>query len=201
MPIYLTEFGVNSKPNKFEGVSAAKQAEYDAIAEHMAYDNPRVAAFSQYLLKDDPIGGPFSASAIGGFVGFQTGLEYVSGEHKPLYNGFPVPLTVTKRGHGFSLWGLVRPTTGVTKATVLVKLQGRAQLPHAEDGHDQRRRLLVLQLVDQGRLLARALGQPGRRQIRRPADRRLLIASPRPPRPVTRRMPAEGESRGFSDSF
>jgi hypothetical protein len=124
LPIYLTEFGVNSKPNKFEGVSAAKQAEYDAIAEHMAYSNPRVAAFSQYLFKDDPVGGPFSVSAIGGFVGFQTGLEYVSGQHKPLYNGFPVPLTVTKRGHGFALWGLVRPTTGVTKATVLVKLKG-----------------------------------------------------------------------------
>jgi len=124
VPIYLTEFGVNSKPNKFEGVSAAKQAEYDAIAEHMAYDNPRVAAFSQYLFKDDPVGGPFSVSAIGGFVGFQTGLEYVSGAHKPLYNGFPVPLTVTKRGHGFSLWGLIRPTAGVTKATVLVKLRG-----------------------------------------------------------------------------
>jgi hypothetical protein len=124
VPIYLTEFGVNSKPNKYEGVSAAKQAEYDAIAEHMAYDNPRVAAFSQYLLKDDPIGGPFSASAIGGFVGFQTGLEYVSGARKPLYYGFPVPLTVSKRGHGFSLWGLVRPTTGSTKVTVLVKLRG-----------------------------------------------------------------------------
>jgi hypothetical protein len=124
VPIYLTEFGVNSKPNKFEGVSAAKQAEYDAIAEHMAYSNPRVAAFSQYLFKDDPVGGPFSVSAIGGFVGFQTGLEYVSGQHKPLYNGFPVPLAVSKRGHGFSLWGLVRPSTGSTKVTVLVKLKG-----------------------------------------------------------------------------
>jgi hypothetical protein len=124
VPIYLTEFGVNSKPNKFEGVSAAKQAEYDAIAEHMAYSNPRVAAFSQYLFKDDPVGGPFSVSAIGGFVGFQTGLEYVSGQHKPLYNGFPVPLAVSKRGHGFALWGLVRPASGSTKVTVLVKLKG-----------------------------------------------------------------------------
>ncbi len=124
LPIYLTEFGVNSKPNKFEGVSAAKQAEYDAISEHMAYSNPRVAAFSQYLLKDDPLGGPFSVSAIGGYVGFQTGLEYLSGQHKPLYNGFPVPLTVSKRGHGFALWGLVRPATGSTKVTVLVKPKG-----------------------------------------------------------------------------
>jgi len=119
--IYLTEFGVQSKPNKYEGVSAAKQAEYYAIAEHMAYDNPRVAAFSQYLFKDDPLSGRLTAS---GAVGFQTGLEYVSGARKPLYYGFPVPLTVTKRGHGFALWGLVRPTTGVTRATVLVKRKG-----------------------------------------------------------------------------
>src|SRR6202034_3543617 len=65
VPISLTEFGVNSKPNKFEGVSAAKQAEYDAIAEQMAYSNPRVVAFSQYLFKDDPISGRLTAS---GFV-------------------------------------------------------------------------------------------------------------------------------------
>jgi hypothetical protein len=121
VPIYLTEFGVQSKPNKYEGVSAAKQAEYDAIAEHMAYDNPRVVAFSQYLFKDDPVSGRLTTT---GFVGFQTGLEYISGARKPLYYGFPVPLTVTKRGRGFALWGLVRPTTGVTKATVLVKLKG-----------------------------------------------------------------------------
>ena len=121
VPIYLTEFGVQSKPNKYEGVSPAKQAEYDAIAEHMAYDNPRVAAFSQYLFKDDPVSGRLTAS---GAVGFQTGLEYVTGARKPLYYGFPVPLTVTKRGHGFALWGLVRPATGVTKATVLVKRKG-----------------------------------------------------------------------------
>jgi hypothetical protein len=124
LPIYLTEFGVNSKPNKFEGVSAAKQAEYDAISEHMAYSNPRVAAFSQYLLKDDPLSGRLTGNTIGGYVGFQTGLEYVSGARKPLYYGFPVPLTVTKRKHGFALWGLVRPTTGATKVTVLVKGKG-----------------------------------------------------------------------------
>jgi hypothetical protein len=124
MPIYLTEFGVQSLPNKQDGVSAANQAEFDAISEHISYSNPRVAAFSQYLLRDDPLGGPFATSAIGGFIGFQTGLEYVTGKPKPLYYGFPVPLTVTKRKHGFSLWGLARGAIGATKVTVLVKLKG-----------------------------------------------------------------------------
>ena len=36
MMIYLTEYGVQSKPNRFEGVSVAKQAEYDAISERIA---------------------------------------------------------------------------------------------------------------------------------------------------------------------
>ncbi|MGO9320799.1 MAG: hypothetical protein ACLQBY_08375 [Solirubrobacteraceae bacterium] len=115
VPIYLTEFGVQSFPNKYLGVSAAKQAEYDAIAEHIAYDNPRVAAFSQYLLKDDPVGGSEPEAS------FQTGLEYVNGARKPLYFGWPIPLTVTKERHGVSLWGLVRPAAGATKVTVLVR--------------------------------------------------------------------------------
>ena len=57
LPIYLTEFGVQSKPNRFLGVSVAQQAEFDAIAEQIAWSNARVAAFSQYLLVDDPLGG------------------------------------------------------------------------------------------------------------------------------------------------
>jgi hypothetical protein len=116
MPIYLTEFGVQSKPNKYLGVPVAQQAEFDAIAEHIAYENPRVAAFSQYLLRDDPVSNSLSS--------FQTGIEYLNGKPKPLYASFPVPLVVTKQGHGFSLWGLVRPMTGATQLTVLVQPRG-----------------------------------------------------------------------------
>jgi hypothetical protein len=125
LPVYLTEFGVQSLPNKELGVSLSQQAQFDAIDEHIAWSNPRVAAFSQYLLKDDPVGGPAGASVNGGFVGFQSGLETVRGAPKPLYYSWPLPLTVTKHGrNGFSLWGLVRPATGATKLTVLVKRKG-----------------------------------------------------------------------------
>ena len=124
LPIYLTEFGVQSKPNRFLGVSVAQQAEYDAIGERIAWSNSRVAAFSQYLLRDDPLGGAPGASVHGGTIGFQTGLEYLNGRPKPLYFGWPLPLTVSKRGRGFSLWGLARPATEATKVTVLVKSRG-----------------------------------------------------------------------------
>ncbi len=123
VPIYLTEFGIQSKPSAL-GVSLAKQAEYDAIAERIAWANSRVAAFSQYLLRDDPVGGAPGSSVHGGTIGFQTGLETFAGSRKPLFFGFPVPLVVSKQGHHFSLWGLVRPTVGATKLKVLVQPKG-----------------------------------------------------------------------------
>jgi hypothetical protein len=124
LPIYLTEFGVQSKPNRYLGVPVAQQAEYDAIAEKIAWSNGDVAAFSQYLLVDDPLGGKPGASVNGGTIGFQTGLEYLGGKPKPLYYAWPLPLVVSKSGHGYSLWGLVRPAEGATKVTVLVQRKG-----------------------------------------------------------------------------
>jgi hypothetical protein len=124
IPIYLTEYGVQSKPNVL-GVSLSRQAEFDALSEKIAWNNGRVAAFSQYLLRDDPPGGKPGASVHGGFIGFQTGLETVGGKRKPLFYGFPVPLVVSRSGrHGYSLWGLVRPASGATKVKVLVQPRG-----------------------------------------------------------------------------
>ena len=51
-------------------------------------------------------------------------LRLAGGALKPLYYAWPVPLVVSKQGHGFSLWGLVRPATGSTKVTILVKARG-----------------------------------------------------------------------------
>jgi hypothetical protein len=121
LPLYLTEFGVQSYPNKQLGVPASVQAEYDAMAEEIAYRDPRVAAFSQYLLRDDPVKGSQGSSVHGGSVGFQTGLEYANGTPKPLYYAWPVPLTATTLHHGVALWGLVRPAAGSTRVSVLVK--------------------------------------------------------------------------------
>jgi hypothetical protein len=120
LPIYLTEFGIQSLPNQL-GVSLSKQAEFDAIAERIAWLNPRVAGFSQYLLKDDPKGGVAGSSVHGGTVGFQTGLLTETGKPKPLYSAWPVPLTVSKSHGRYSLWGLVRPAQGSTTVTVLIR--------------------------------------------------------------------------------
>jgi hypothetical protein len=106
MPVYITEMGIQSVP-KFYGVSLAQQAEYDAISEKIAWENPRVVAFDQYLLRDDA---PTSShNPVLRWPGFETGLETATGKQKPAYNGFRLPLVVTRTSAGVSFWGLVRP--------------------------------------------------------------------------------------------
>ena len=127
LPIYLTEFGVQSRPNRWLGVSPQRQAEFDAISEMIAWENPRVAAFSQYLLRDDVTVDRPGASLHGLGTGFQTGLEYANGRRKPLFDGFRLPLAVIRRGRHVTLWGLVRPAHGATTVTVLVKRSRRSR--------------------------------------------------------------------------
>ena len=115
VPIYLTEFGIQSKPDPFAGVSLRRQAEYLAISERIAYANPRVVAFSQYLMVDDQ---PRSGSRVERYSGFETGLKTSSGKRKPAYDGFILPLAVKQYGASDVLWGRVRPATGPTEVTI-----------------------------------------------------------------------------------
>ena len=54
--LFLTEFGVQSYPDKLAGVPLDKQSDYRSISEKLAWNNPHVYGFSQYLLQDDKIG-------------------------------------------------------------------------------------------------------------------------------------------------
>ena len=77
-------------------MSLQRQSEYRATSERIAYDNPRVVAFSQYLLRDDSPkpGVPLLAR----YPGFETGLFTYKGKHKPSYDGFRLPLAVQAVG-------------------------------------------------------------------------------------------------------
>ncbi len=115
MPVHLTEFGIQSEPDPVSGVSFARQAEYRSLSERIAWFNPRVASFSQYLLRDDaPKDGPAAVR----YSGFETGLRTHGGRAKPSLAGFRLVLTALRRGSRASLWGLVRPATGVTRVRV-----------------------------------------------------------------------------------
>jgi hypothetical protein len=123
LPIYLTEFGIESTPDPVRGVSQQRQSEYRAISERIAYDNPRVVAFSQYLLRDDlPKAG---VPTLERYPGFETGLFTAAGKPKPSYDGFRLPLAVRRTSATrVSIWGLIRPATGATTATIEVRSKG-----------------------------------------------------------------------------
>jgi hypothetical protein len=121
LPVHLTEFGIQSEPDPYAGVSFTRQAEYLGIAERIAWRNPRVASFSQYLLRDDqPRPGP-RASRYGGF---ESGLRLADGTAKPAYDAFRLPLAVDLRGSRATIWGIVRPAEGATTATLLGSVKG-----------------------------------------------------------------------------
>lgn len=116
--IYLTEFGIQSWPDKLGGVRPSRQAEYIAMAEKIAYANPRVKAFSQYLMRDDH-------KRKDGYSGFESGLRTASGKKKPAYNAFMLPLVATRYGSNDVLWGRVRPATGPTQVVIEHKVGKR----------------------------------------------------------------------------
>jgi hypothetical protein len=113
--VWVTEFGVQSAPDKTLGVPLAQQAEFRSISERILRADPRVAATAQYLLTDDVA-----------LSGFQSGLLTAAGRAKPSLDEFRMPLTVRRSGSTALLWGLVRPADGPTRMEILVRDAGSA---------------------------------------------------------------------------
>ncbi len=118
--IWLTEFGVQSRPDPF-GVTETRQAEYLAISERLTVKNPRVAALSQYLMRDDEPG------AVAGerYGGFETGLRTAQGRQKLAYEAYPVPLAAVRGRTRIVLWGRVRPARRATTVTIHFRDEGQ----------------------------------------------------------------------------
>src|SRR3954453_3562899 len=121
MPIYLTEFGIQSKPDPYIGVSSPQQGGYRSISEWIAWRNPRVAAFSQYLMRDDD---PRPGSRYARYSGFESGLRGSSGKAKLAYSGFRLPLVADARGSRVYFWGYVRPQSSRTRALLQIRKKG-----------------------------------------------------------------------------
>lgn len=120
VPLYLTEYGQQTKPPDKTGVSFATQAAYLNQVEWMTYRNPRVRTLSQFLLNDD--GGDIGVS-------FQSGLRTLAGKDKPALLAYQLPVYLpqrrVKRGSSLRVFGLVRPAAN--GKAVRVELQLRAK--------------------------------------------------------------------------
>jgi hypothetical protein len=116
-PLYLTEWGYQSNPpDPFIKYSLADQATYLNQGEYMAWRDPRVRTFSQFLLIDSA---PFSQYPSGSHAywsSFQTGLVGLDGSFKPSYDAFRLPIWLPHAHHGPSVevWGQLRPADHTT---------------------------------------------------------------------------------------
>jgi hypothetical protein len=126
LPVHLTEFGIQSTPDRLSGVSLTQQPEFRAISERIAYANPRVRTFSQYLLRDDQPDRE-AKTVFERYRGFESGLRFANGRAKPALAAFRLPLAALRSGRGsaVSLWGKVRTARSRVTAEVLVQDRGR----------------------------------------------------------------------------
>ena len=130
-PIYLTEFGIQSRPDPIYGVSQSRQAEYRAIGEKIAWNSGRVAAISQYLMRDD-----MPRKGSNRYGGFESGLRRSNGRKKVAYGAFRLPVVARRSGRSVRLWGLVRPHSGRERVEIQYRNRGGKwrRLKHAGTG-------------------------------------------------------------------
>ncbi|HEX6712526.1 MAG TPA: hypothetical protein VF066_04040, partial [Thermoleophilaceae bacterium] len=119
--VWLTEYGYESNPpDPIKPFSPAEQANNINWAEYLAWKNPQIKSFPQFLLQD--MGKVSAADAARGkreYGDWQSGLYFNDGTPKPAATSFPLALHVdcttdvgAKRGKLLVIWGHVRPGTG-----------------------------------------------------------------------------------------
>jgi hypothetical protein len=130
VPLYLTEYGYQTKPDPFVAnvVSFNRQAAWINEAEYMAFKNPNVRTLSQFLLVDDgPVPGETAPNVK--WRTFQSGLQLLAGKRKESYKAYITPIhlraTRVRRGRSTTVFGMTRPAAPT--ATVHVQVQFRAK--------------------------------------------------------------------------
>jgi len=102
-PIWITEFGFQSRPPDPYGSPIKKIPGYMGEAEWLAYKNSRVRSFAQYPLVDDR----------GTVAGFQSGIRKSNGKPKPfVFAAFRRPFYARYSGSSVELFGGIRAEPG-----------------------------------------------------------------------------------------
>jgi hypothetical protein len=128
LPIYSTEFGIQTDPPDCVGFGAPidRQAAIINEAEYDSYVSGRVKTYSQYLLIDDPVLTQFEPGTNERYGRYQTGLLWgqnavrcespgvafrYATPKQPTFNAFQTPIYVRKlrSGKGVQVFGRARP--------------------------------------------------------------------------------------------
>lgn len=119
LPIWITEMGYETNPpDPYRGVTLADQASWINESDFMAYQQPRVAAVTQFLLEDAGPNTHYNKTARGYWDTYQSGIEFgpgsgnTPGTGKPAYNAYAMPIWIRSTGPASSpqleLWTQAR---------------------------------------------------------------------------------------------
>jgi hypothetical protein len=125
--VYLTEFGYESNPpDPIKPFTPDEQANHINWAEYLAWKNPQIKTFPQFLMQD--MGTVSAADAARGkreYGDWQSGLYFNDGSPKPAATSFPLALHVDcttelarKERKVLVIWGHVRPGSGRREVSV-----------------------------------------------------------------------------------
>jgi len=110
LPVLLTEFGYESSPpDTRNGIPLPRQAQFNQLAEFLAYNEPRVQATTHFLLRDvAPLKRYPKGSRLYWFT-YQSGLLTNAGRSKPAAFAYALPLVLYPAGEGIvGFWGQLR---------------------------------------------------------------------------------------------
>jgi hypothetical protein len=130
LPIYVTEYGYETNPpDPYRGVSPRLQSAYLNQAQYMAWKDPRVRSFAQFLLVDSAPNPAYPKRTQGYWSSFQTGLVYAGGLPKPSLNSYRIPIFIpdppVKAGASATIWGMLRPAQNGTNQHALIQWRAR----------------------------------------------------------------------------
>ncbi len=116
-PLFLTEYGYQTRPPDRSGVSPRAHAAYINHAEYLAFRHPGVRSYAQFLMVD---GGPPVDKT------FQTGLKTRDGRRKPAYAAYRLPIHLyARRGRSVAVWGHVRTASRAARPPVRIEFRRR----------------------------------------------------------------------------
>ncbi len=115
LKIYNSEFGFETNPPDIYKTNIKSVPNFLNISEYLTYKDPRIASYSQYLLRDD-----VAMSA------FNCGLRFSDGTKKPgIYEAFELPFMVFKAdGGNLTFWGALRASDGSTQQALIQAKDG-----------------------------------------------------------------------------
>ena len=130
LPVLLTEFGYESNPpDPRNGIPYARQAQFNQLAEFLAYNDPRVQATTHFLLRDvAPLKRYPRGSRLYWFT-YQSGLVTNAGRSKPAVFAYALPFVVFPAGEGITgFWGQLRFRPNGTEdiAVIMWRPDGRS---------------------------------------------------------------------------